>query len=363
MVKSGRITQRRIAELAGVSQATVSLVLNGKADDEGSRIPEETRRRVRDVIAETGYVPDPAARRLAGVGNRMIGVFTYEPAFPSQSIDFYAALLTGIESQAEKLGCDLVLFTSAPVENGRRSLFHPANRLRLADGCLLLGQEMDAHELERLVESGFPFVAVGRRDVAGVPYIAADYVTGTSELVREAWRLGHRAFAYVRSDRGGEAMLDRRRGFETELARLGAGGEKSPITTIDQAGGPEALWSDVRASKATVVITETAEQALAIVRRAAKDGVRVPADLSVIALADPTHAAEHDPDVTRLSPPRSRLGGDALHLLSRLFDPGDEVADADLRVTLPCDITWGSTLAVPSALDSDQRPFTEETTR
>ena len=112
---SGRITQRRIAELAGVSQATVSLVLNGKADA-SSRIPERTRQRVLDVISETTYAPDPAARRLAGVGNRMIGVFTYESAFPTASLDFYAALLSGIEAEAERLGFDLLLFTSAPVD-------------------------------------------------------------------------------------------------------------------------------------------------------------------------------------------------------------------------------------------------------
>lgn len=194
-----RMTQRRIAELAGVSQATVSLVLNGKANAY-TRIPEETRQRVLEVIASTTYVPDPAARRLAGVGNKIIGVFTYEPAFPVASLDFYAALLTGIESEAEVLGCDLLLFTSAPVQGNRRSLFHPNNRLRLADGCLLLGQEMDAAELERLVESGFPFVAVGRRDAEGVPYVAADYTSAAAELAGRAWDLGHRRFFYLHPD-------------------------------------------------------------------------------------------------------------------------------------------------------------------
>ncbi|GMA30427.1 LacI family DNA-binding transcriptional regulator [Litorihabitans aurantiacus] len=109
-----RITQRRIAELAGVSQSTVSLVVNGKADAL-TRIPADTRERVLQVLREAEYVADPAARRLAGVGNRLVGVFTYEPAFPSASRDFYASLLTGIESQAEKLGLDLLMFTSAPV--------------------------------------------------------------------------------------------------------------------------------------------------------------------------------------------------------------------------------------------------------
>ncbi|HCO53748.1 MAG TPA: LacI family transcriptional regulator, partial [Pelagibacterium sp.] len=83
------MTQKAIAKLAGVSQATVSLVLNGNADDR-RRIPEQTRERIQKVIAETGYVADPVARRMVNGRNNILGVFTYEPAFPSAQADFFA---------------------------------------------------------------------------------------------------------------------------------------------------------------------------------------------------------------------------------------------------------------------------------
>ncbi len=339
----GRITQRQIADLAGVSQATVSLVLNGKAGPD-SRIPEETRRRVMDVISETTYVPDPAARRLAGVGNKIIGVFTYEPAFPSASLDFYASLLTGIESEAELLGCDLLLFTSAPVEGARRRLFHEKNRLRIADGCLLLGQEMDPVELTRLVETDFPFVALGRRDVDGVPYVAADYVTGAATLAARAWDLGHRRFAYLHPDSVGESVLDRQRGVRDELARRGAATDAAVFRATDGAD-PEADWRVVRESGASVLFVENPWYAQRLLPLAARDGVSIPEDLSVVALADPSRSYESAVDYTRLSPPRTRLGSEALSLLARILDPAVEVAPQDLRITLPCDITDGSTLA------------------
>ena len=98
-----RVTQRDIARLAGVSQATVSLVLNNRADAD-VRIAPETRDRVLRVIAETGYAADPVARRLATRFNRIIGVFTYEPAFPSGSRDFFHPFLLGIEEYAERVG-------------------------------------------------------------------------------------------------------------------------------------------------------------------------------------------------------------------------------------------------------------------
>ena len=136
---SRRITQRDIARLAGVSQTTVSLVLNNRSSEE-TRIPEETRARVLSVIRETGYVADPVARRLADRHNRILGVFTYEPVFPSATADFYHPFLVGIEECAERLGCDLLLLTSVPVIDGRRRIYHEDNRLRLADGCILLGR-------------------------------------------------------------------------------------------------------------------------------------------------------------------------------------------------------------------------------
>ena len=92
------------------------------------------------AIRQTGYVADPVARRLAARHNRILGVFTYEPVFPTGSRDFYHPFLVGIEECAERLGCDLLLLTSAPVADGRRRIFHDDNRLRLADGCVLLGR-------------------------------------------------------------------------------------------------------------------------------------------------------------------------------------------------------------------------------
>lgn len=345
--QAGRITQRRIAELAGVSQATVSLVLNGKADA-ASRIPERTRQRVMDVILETTYVPDPAARRLAGVGNRIIGVFTYESAFPTaSSLDFYAALLSGVEAEAENLGFDLLLFTSAAVTDGRRRLFHENNRLRLADGCLLLGQVMEGPELERLVATGFPFVSIGRRDAEGVPYVAADYVAGTAGLVRRAWDAGHRRFFYLHLDSRGESVFDRRRGFTEELARLA--GMPVPEGSLRPTKGrdPEGDWRAVRGSGATVVFVESPAHALALAKVAGQDGVSIPDQLSVVTLADPSRAAEGDPDFTRLSPPRTRLGSEALALLARILDPAVTVEPHELRITLPCEITPGATLGPP----------------
>src|SRR3569833_293786 len=215
----GRLTQRDIARLAGVSQATVSLVLND-AKAAAGRIPDETRERVQKAIRETGYVADPIARRMAKGLNRILGVFTYEPAFPSTQADFFVPFLLGIEESAQQLGYDLLLLTGASGSRGKRKIFHENNRLRLADGCVLLGREFDRAELKQLMSSDYPFIAVGRRDPIGgklPPYVGADYVTATADLGQRARDKGHVRLAYVGPDKGAESSVDRWQGFDAGL--------------------------------------------------------------------------------------------------------------------------------------------------
>lgn len=337
---SGRVTQRRIAELAGVSQATVSLVLNERAGQ--GRIPPETRDRVLRVIQETQYVADPSARRLAGMDNRIIGVFTYEPAFPTGSQDFYAPLLTGIEAEAERVGCDLMLFTSAPVRDGRRRLFDGPTRLRLADGVLLLGLTMDAAELGRLVDGGFRVVAVGRRDAPQIPYVGIDYVSATRDLVRGAVELGHRRMLFLHLPAGGESVWDRRTGV-----RDGSTGAH----LIEVEAGPgqvDLAWAAIEEHAPTLAIVEDAALAAAVLARARAAGLRVPEQLSVVALGAPGRAELGPEELTRLDPPRTELGRRSLALLARLLSADDRPDPEQLRTLLDCPVVEGATLVPPA---------------
>ncbi|MGO1982940.1 LacI family DNA-binding transcriptional regulator [Brachybacterium alimentarium] len=341
---SRRVTQKRIAELAGVSQATVSMVLNERRDGP-ARIPDPTRQRVLRIIQETQYVADPSARRLAGVDSQIVGVFTYEPAFPSESQDFYAPLLTGIEAEAEELGCDLLVFTSAPVTDGRRRLFGGHSRLRLADGVLLLGVEMDADELDRLVDEAFRVVAVGRRVSPRIPYVGIDYVSAAKTLVRRAVGLGHTRVLSLRLGTEGESVHDRRAGVLAGVK--GTGAELTELIA-----GPEDLdqsWGAVARLRPTLVIVEDSSLAEQLVARADREGMAVPEGLSVIGLSAPERRGPVGARLTSLDPPRIELGRRCLALLTRLLSDEDRPDDTELRSLLPCPMHDGETLAAPPA--------------
>ncbi|TDO43193.1 DNA-binding LacI/PurR family transcriptional regulator [Kribbella sp. VKM Ac-2527] len=333
-----RLTQRDIARLAKVSQTTVSLVLNNRVEA-SARIPAATRDRVLKVIRETGYVADPLARRMQQQRNQILGVFTYESVFPSASGDFYHPFLAGIEDCAEQLGWDLLLFTSAPVTEGRRQIFHQNNRLRIADGCLLLGRRIPAEELSRLIAEEYPFVSVGRRDEAGapVPYVGADYAAATATVVERAKALGHRRIAFVGPGVGAESSADRLRGFRQAAgprARHEPTGDRNPADVLDT----------LLDQRITAAFVEDRADAVALVDAAAAGGIDVPAELSVIALGDPTRPADTDIDFSGFHVPRREMGRQATELLEAILSGQ---AEAGSQRLIPCELVDGTTLTTP----------------
>jgi len=335
--KGGRVTQHDIARRAGVSQATVSLVLND-AKAAAGRIPEETRERVHKAIRETGYVADPIARRMAKGLNRILGVFTYEPAFPSAQADFFSPFLFGIEEAAQQLGYDLLLLTGAPASRGKRKIFDENNRLRLADGCVILGREFDREELKRLANGDDPFVAVGRRDAIGrkqVPYVGAEYVEATAELVTRARAKGHTQLAYVGPAKGAESSVDRWKGFGAALN--GA----TLVKHISEVGGSAApMLEAIRASGATVAFFTELADAIVVEALARSQNLSVPGDLSVVVLGSHIRPQVTGTRFTTYSIPREEMARQATQMLCERIE-----ANAPGRqVMLPCEMVEGETL-------------------
>jgi DNA-binding LacI/PurR family transcriptional regulator len=324
---SRRVTQRDIARMTGVSQATVSLVLNNRTGDD-VRIAPETRQRVLDAIRATGYVADPVARRLVSGRNRILGVFTYEPVFPSTAADFYHPFLVGIEQRAEQLGCDLLLFTSRA---DRRRIFHADSRIGLADGTILLGRRVDRDDLTRLVGEGHAFVSVGRRDDAGgpVPYVGADYPAAVAALLERAAGLGHARIGYLGTGGPAESHADRLRGFH--LA-----GRAHPVHLPPPSHG----WLDaIGRERLTAVFLEEHADAVELIAAARGRGLSVPGDLSVVALGEPSGPGPVDETITRLRIPRRDIGWQAVDLLTGAIEGGGVV-----QRLLPCTIHPGATL-------------------
>ncbi|MBJ6986169.1 LacI family DNA-binding transcriptional regulator [Devosia sp. MC521] len=333
MAAHKRLTQKDIAQLAGVSQATVSLVLNGSPSD-ARRIPDDTRERVLKVIRDTGYVADPVARRMVNGLNRILGVFTYEPAFPSDQADFFLPFLLGIEDAAQELGYDLLLLTGA---GKKRKIFGDNVRLRLADGCIVLGRQFDRDELARLVGGDFPFVAVGRRDDAGgpVPYVGSDYAEATAELVARTKRMGHQKLGFIGFKEGAESSADRWTGFQQEMA-----GAELAFTHHHVGSDANALLDGLLAAGVTCVFCTELVDAIGLEAAARARGVLVPNALSIVVLGNHIRTEEPGRKFTSFAIPREAMGRGATQMLVRRLEQNEDVQ----QQLLTCQMLEGDTL-------------------
>ncbi|WP_055479856.1 LacI family DNA-binding transcriptional regulator [Sphaerimonospora mesophila] len=336
-----RPRQSDIAKLAGVSQTTVSIVINGRESDT-IRIPPETRRRVFEVARSLGYVADPVARSLAGGMNHLIGVYTFESMFPMNHRDFYYPFLVGIEAAAEALGYDMLMFTSATGSDGGRSIYRDGvNRLRLADGCVLLGKETNRDDIARLRDEGFGFTLIGRRDVPGpITYVTADYATATEEVVDHLVSLGHARIAYLTAADPSEPSADRDAGFWAARGRHGLDTDGLVLPVTKEAGPSAEEVRRLLDAGATAFVAHESVVALRLLDLLGGMGLDVPGACSVAALNDPPDAIP-GPELTCFRIPRREMGTRAVELLVEQLESEAELDPQ--AVVLPCTFVAGQT--------------------
>jgi DNA-binding LacI/PurR family transcriptional regulator len=323
--------QSDIARLAGVSQATVSMVLNDRAG--ANRIPESTQARIRQAMAELGYVPNIAAQSLRGGRNGLIGVHTFERVFPVSPEDYYHAFLNGIEEQAVEAGLDLVLFASTQRPDGTRTIYgNGSNRMRLADGAIILGFEKNDDEIRRLESEGFPFVFIGHREVPGVeiPFVTADYADAMGPVVDLLVTAGHRSVVYLAAPVRGLPQIERLEGFERAATDTPIDGFALHVRDVEEVSTD---WLEkIRRSGASAIVVETYELARALATTLEAAGLSTPDDLSVISLdSDP----RGDSRFSHVNVPRREMGRRAVTLLLAVIDADGSRSIAPVRCTPP----------------------------
>jgi DNA-binding LacI/PurR family transcriptional regulator len=340
----GRPRQADIARLAGVSQTTVSLVLNG--NKAGIGLAKETRDRVLATARSLGYVPDPIARRLSRGQNNLLGLYTFTATFPTDVQHSYYPFLVGIEEEATSQGYDLLLFTSsATAEAGFDEVI---NRIRLADGCLFLGRHVPERALGRFLDDGYPLVYIGRHDELGerLPYVGADYVSASAEVVRRLVSLGHRRMIYLRENDDAPASADREAGALRGRDDAGLPPETVTVLRTDGTGiGADRLRSWM-ADGVTAILAEETDTNVAldaVVAAAAAAHLRFPEDLSLAVFGDPP-TRPGEPVLSGFAVPRREMGAAAVRILASLIDGTDA---ADTRQVIACPTILGQTIGPP----------------
>jgi DNA-binding LacI/PurR family transcriptional regulator len=271
---TGAVTAKDIGNALGLSQPTVSRILNGAA---GHRVAEDTRVRVMQAAAQMGYRPNAIARSLRRRRTNIVGFYTGYGYVDARNA-FLASVIGGLQQAASGRQIDVLLhgvFRGASTDDIYSNLIDGR-----VDGLFLHTHAADPL-VERLAESDMlPVVAIADA-LPGIPSVVCDDEVGTHALVTHLWERGHRRIGYV-YPRTHFASVDRRIGaFLTAMRERGADAEASQFA-IDIENTRPAL-EQIRAmpNPPTAVCCWNDLTAFDLIYECEKVGLRVPADLAV----------------------------------------------------------------------------------
>lgn len=310
-----KLTIKKIAELAGVSKATVSRVLNGYP-----HIRDEVRMKVMEVVEETGYQRNNVARMLASDYSNMIGlvipsnaqtVFT-DPYFPKLT----RTISLAVRQREQTLALFLCETKSEAYETVRSIL---ANGL--LDGIIVTADDRNSLMEKALKEGGMPYVFIGRPiNDAGVHYIDTDNIAGGELATTHLIERGYQRIGIIGSNKNISAD-DRYQGYLNALAAHGIPLDESLVTFGDYSldSGYAGMARLLPAQPDAVFVTSDT-MALGALRTLREHGLRVPQDVAVVGYDDLPPAIQADPQLTTIRQPIEQTGQLAVDTLLQIIE-------------------------------------------
>jgi DNA-binding LacI/PurR family transcriptional regulator len=221
--------------------------------------------------------------------------------------------------------------------------------LQLADGAVFVGLGEDKNEIMALVEAGFPFVFVGRRELprGEIAYVAADYAAATAKIVQYICEHGHTNIVYLGSHQRREAHIDRQNGFELGLQDVGLPVRKDRAHHLIESELNRDRMLQWLNDDITAFVVENNGLGQRLIETAKKLGKRIPQDFSMAVLGDRLVSGPMETNWTMFKIPRKEMGNYAVKLLVQILNDDDLDWVSPPQITLPCTIEPGNTVASP----------------
>jgi LacI family transcriptional regulator len=309
-------TQADVARRAGVSQATVSYVLNNNT---AIAVPADTRQRIQDAIRDLGYIPDRAARSL-----RTRKTYTLASIIPDITNPFYPAFERGIQDLADQQGYDLIMYnTDGSAEKEQKSL-RSVQQGRV-DGLIAVLFHLTAQDLLPLLDMN---IAVVRLEAtpkqAGAAPLDNLYVDNIAAAQRAvAYLIGkrHRRIGMITGQRGPGAnrVLGYQRALEQHKLKLDDQLIRSNDFTV--AGGSQSMRELLALpTRPTAVFAANDLMAMGAMNAIRAARLRIPNDIAVIGFDNIPAAELVSPALTTVTQFQEQLGRRAAQMLLERFD-------------------------------------------
>lgn len=318
---------------------TVSRVLN-----EHPSVTPEVRARVKSVIEELGYRPDPFARSMRSKVSRLIGI-----VIPDLNNPFFSELVQCAERAATSHHHNVIFMTS--FDDVTKEMDRIAQLAsRKVDGIVLVPSN-GFHSVR--APKGVPLIAVDRI-LAEYPGIAADHRDGARKAVEHLVRLGHRRIACIAGPAGSSPSTDRLRGYLDVIERLHGQGRETAAPHIihgsfDYESGQAAgrlLLSAPRDERPTAIFASSDQQAIGCLRAANDLGIPVPAELSIVGFDGIPLSNLTTPRLTTVIQPIAEIADAAISALLGLR----EMPTAGSPILFDCELVERASSAAPAAV-------------
>jgi LacI family transcriptional regulator len=338
-----RATIIDVAKVAKVSWKTVSRVINGEPN-----VRAATEERVRAAIDQIGYVPDTAARSLAGSRAFTIGIL-----FDNPSPNYTMKVQTGAYEACRAHGYHLL------IENLDSAADDVADQMRAmllntrVDGFVLTPPITEcAPVMDVLEERGIPFARIAPVSFPDrSPSYSIDDGAAAAEIARHLWAIGHRRFGLVTGPAKHGAAGTRRDGFLSALAELGC-----TETVLESYGGfafefgiAAGLELLSRSDRPTAIFAMNDDSAAGVMSAAAQLGLHVPGDVAVAGFDDSWVAKSVWPYLTTIYQPITEMAQQATKLLIERAPPGEANGNHRLDYALKARGSTGTSRFMPAS--------------
>ncbi len=322
-------TSRDIAQIANVSQSTVSRMLSGSA-----RVSPRVRERILEAIAQTGYEPDIAAQSLVKRVSRTITLTLFSDpeglAFSNLAHPqgyYFTSILASLEREIVAAGYDLLL-PSRPFKPF--SSYVQSLQKRKVAGVIMMAPQPSDARLQALLDSNVLAVFI---DAYGqgprATYVAVDNLSGCKQAVEHLVQLGHRRVALLIGSLIDLSGTERLLGYQRALAQAGI--------ALDDRLIIQANWEIEEAYQATLsllgerpdvtaILAASDPMAIGALRAIYERRLRVPEDISLVGFDDTDISRYLPPPLTTICPDRDQIGKFAVQALLSIIGGGQHVS-------------------------------------
>ncbi|OGO16305.1 MAG: hypothetical protein A2Y93_15535 [Chloroflexi bacterium RBG_13_68_17] len=312
------MTLEDIARQAGVSRSTVSRVVNGHPN-----VRADVRQRVLEVVQETGYHPNAAARTLASQRSRTIGLVLPRTVSSFFADPYFPHLTQGIAQACNQSDYTLGLFLVGSDEDEEKA-FPRLSRRGYLDGVLVQTGQVGDQLIERLIHSEMPLVIIGRPFHSdGVSFIDVDNLDAARNAVGHLVRLGYQRIATITGPANNTTGIDRREGYLRALAERGRTVEEALVAEGDfsEASGYYAM-KRLLPAKPDAVFAASDVMAFGGMRAIREAGLRIPEEIALVGFDDLPQASRSEPPLTTVRQQVVQFGMSAVEVLIDVIDNG-----------------------------------------